>query len=76
AADKLINDFFRNARQRRRLFLLARLAWHTCSFSTWYASHTKFLTGSHFPTHSIHWVSIHVARIAQPFGVGTVSGDQ
>ncbi|MDO8788211.1 MAG: hypothetical protein Q7J42_09115, partial [Sulfuritalea sp.] len=31
-ADKLVNDFFRDSRQRRCRFLLARLAWHTCSF--------------------------------------------
>ena len=47
ATDHLVNEFFRDAGQRRCRFLLARLAWHTCSFwLTCYASHTKFLTGS------------------------------
>ncbi|WP_235582381.1 hypothetical protein, partial [Rhizobacter sp. Root16D2] len=29
-----------------RLVLRLRLAWHTCSWSSCYASHTKLLTGS------------------------------
>jgi len=32
AADHLVNEFLRNAGQRRYRFLRARLAWHTCSF--------------------------------------------
>ena len=31
-AHQLLNDLFGNARQLHRRFLLARLAWHTCSF--------------------------------------------
>ncbi len=41
----LVNEFFREDRQRRRL-LLAGFAWHTCPLVTSYASNTKFMTGS------------------------------
>jgi hypothetical protein len=51
ALDDLVNQFLRDLRQRRRLggyrrILRFCLAWHTCSCSSCYASHTKFRTGS------------------------------
>jgi hypothetical protein len=47
AAHELVNEFLGDRRQRRRgRSRRLRLAWHRCSWSSCYASHTKILTGS------------------------------
>ncbi|MCK6390515.1 MAG: hypothetical protein L6Q40_05760, partial [Azonexus sp.] len=75
ATDHLINEFFGNARQRRHLFLPARLDWHTCSLLTCYASHTKFLTGSAPFVVPHGWKWARIADIGYDFGQKTPDAD-
>ena len=54
------STLLRDRRQRRRpggyrRVLHSRLAWHTCSLSSCYASYTKIMTGS---AHSLGWTPI------------------